>query len=360
MSHTLRHTFAVLALLTLALGGLFWSQAHSAAAQDEIFSGPQVGEPTPGFTIIGSSGPYKDQSVDIIEQFGGGPSAIVFVNRPTRAAARTLRELDKGFSARFDQGLKAMFVLLSADQEQSERYGGQLLRSLNMRSEMGVSVDGLEGPGSYGLLKESMLTILIAKDNVVTANFALISPNETDAPPVMEAIDAMLAPDLSTPEGMRAELERLRKEMAALRGGAPAASPGGFGMDGGMAPGMTPGMDGGMNGGMGRGNAGRGPAAGRAGAGRTPGVEPALGPLPGRAPSDATLNWLLQAILRPGASPEAVQNAERLLGGYLDANPALVEQFLGAEALLLELGLVERNGQAALARLKQRFATQSR
>jgi hypothetical protein len=168
MSHTLRHALTVTALLSLALGGLFWSQAHSAAAQDEIFSGPQVGEPTPGFTIIGSSGPYKDQSVDIIEEFAGGPSAIVFVNRPTRAAARTLRELDKGFAARFDQGLQAMFVLLSADQEQSERYGGQLLRSLNMRSEMGVSVDGLEGPGSYGLLKESMLTILIAKDNVVT------------------------------------------------------------------------------------------------------------------------------------------------------------------------------------------------
>lgn len=359
MSHTLRHALTVTALLALALGSLFWSQAHSAPAQDEIFSGPQVGEPTPGFTIIGSSGPYKDRSVDIIEEFAGEPSAIVFVNRPTRAAARTLRELDKGFAARFDQGLRAMFVLLSADQEQSERYGGQLLRSLNMRSEMGVSVDGLEGPGSYGLLKESMLTILIAKDNVVSANFALISPNETDAPPVMQAIDAMLAPDLSTPEGMRAELERLRQEMAELRGGGAEAAPSGFGMGDGMAGGMAGGMNGGMNGGRGM-ESGRGPAAGRAGMGRGANAEPALGPLPGRAPNDPTLNWLLQAILRPGASPEAVQNAERLLGGYLDANAPLVEQFLGAEALLVELGPVERNAQAALARLKQRFATQSR
>jgi hypothetical protein len=356
MTHTLRQALTVTALLLLALGGLFWSQAHSAATQDEIFSGPQVGEPTPSFTIIGSSGPYKDRSVDIIQEFGGGPVAIVFVNRPTRAAARTLRELDKGFAARFDQGLRAMFVLLSADQEQSERYGGQLLRSLNMSSDMGVSVDGLEGPGSYGLLKESMLTILIAKDNVVAANFALISPNETDAPPVMAAIDAMLAPDLSTPEGMRAELERLRKEMAALRSGPAADGPVGFermaGMEGdrGMAGGR--GMDDGM--------AGRGPGAGRNGGVRGGEAPTALGPLPGRAPNDPSLSWLLQAILRPGASPEVVQNAERLLGGYLDANPALVEEFLGAEALLVELGAVERNAQAALARLKQRFATQSR
>jgi hypothetical protein len=122
---------------------------------------------------------------------------------------------------------------------------------------------------------------------------------------------------------------------------------------------MGDGMAGGMNGGRGM-EGGRGPAAGRAGAGRGANAEPALGPLPGRAPNDPTLNWLLQAILRPGASPEAVQNAERLLGGYLDANAPLVEQFLGAEALLIELGLVERNAQAALARLKQRFATQSR
>lgn len=355
MSHTLRHALTVTALLSLALGGLFWSQAHSAAPQDEIFSGPQVGEPTPGFTIIGSSGPYKDRSVDIIEELGGGPSAIVFVNRPTRAAARTLRELDKGFSARFDQGFQAMFVLLSADQEQSERYGGQLLASLNMRSEMGVSIDGLEGPGSYGLLKESMLTILIAKDNVVRANFALLSPNETDAPPVMQAVDEMLAPDLSTPEGMRAELERLRREMVELRGGGMNAAPSGLGMGGGMAGAMGGGMDGGQ--GM---EAGRGPAAGRTGAGRGGNAATALGPLPGQAPSDPTLNWLFQSILRPSASPEAVQKSERLLGGYLDANPTLVEQFLSAEPLLIELGLVERSSQAALARLKQRFATQSR
>ena len=57
--------------------------------------------------------------------------------------------------------------------------------SLKLRARVGLSPDGAEGPGNFGLNKECMMTIVMAKDNVVTANFALVQPGIADAPKVI-------------------------------------------------------------------------------------------------------------------------------------------------------------------------------
>ena len=49
---------------------------------------------------------------------------------------------------------------------------------------MVISLDGIEGPGNYGLNRKVTLTLLVAKGTKVVANFAIVQPNETDAPKV--------------------------------------------------------------------------------------------------------------------------------------------------------------------------------
>ena len=76
------------------------------------------------------------------------------------------------------------------------------------RSSIGVSVDGNEGPGAYGLNRAVTLTILVAKDNIVTANFALVQPSlPADAPRVLGEVVKLIGgkvptlEELGDPEG---------------------------------------------------------------------------------------------------------------------------------------------------------------
>ena len=55
----------------------------------------------------------------------------------------------------------------------------------------GISTDGVEGPGSYGLNRNVTLTVLIGKEGKVTANFALVQPSlPVDGPQILKAIVA--------------------------------------------------------------------------------------------------------------------------------------------------------------------------
>ena len=67
---------------------------------------------------------------------------------------------------------------------------------------IGISPDGLEGPGVYGLNRKVALTILLGKEDRVTANFALVQPSlAADAPRIGAAIHSLLGkehqPDLA-------------------------------------------------------------------------------------------------------------------------------------------------------------------
>src|SRR5205823_2231531 len=54
---------------------------------------------------------------------------------------------------------------------------------------IGISTDGKEGPGSYGLNRTMTLTILVGKEGKVTANFALVQPSlQADLPKILDEV----------------------------------------------------------------------------------------------------------------------------------------------------------------------------
>ena len=66
---------------------------------------------------------------------------------------------------------------------------------------VGVSPDGSNGPGAYGLNRNAMLTVLLGKDGKVTSNFAMGQPSlQVDGPKIADGLGKLLgvkAPDLT-------------------------------------------------------------------------------------------------------------------------------------------------------------------
>jgi len=189
-----------------------------AIAQDAKFSGPQAGEKTPGFKVFDVG---TRQEVDYVADGKGAPTLLVFIHELTRPGAALMRALDEYGQIKQARGLRTQFVVLVEDRDAAERHIPNVVKSINLRCPIGISLDGKEGPGAYGLNREVMLSILVARENKVTANFAIVSPNETDAPKIKAAVDEILkvrgpAPT-GTVEELREQVMKLQEEVASLR-----------------------------------------------------------------------------------------------------------------------------------------------
>ena len=182
-------------------------------AQEATLSGPQPGEKTPGFKVfdVGSR-----QEADYVADAAGGPVVLVFIHELTRPGGALMRALDDYGRIKEARGLRTRFISLSEDRDGAERRLPVVVKALGLKNPLGISVDGKEGPGSYGLNREVMLTVLVVQGDKVAANYALVSPNETDAPRIKASIDGVLKAAAAEIPGTPEEL-RLREELAAAK-----------------------------------------------------------------------------------------------------------------------------------------------
>lgn len=149
-------------------------------AEDPVFSGPQVGETLVPFQVIVVGGRKAGTQIDPIDQAAGAPTLLVFVHKLTRPGMALARGLTA--YAADQEGVATGIVWLDDDKAAAEAYLNRASKSLNFVAPVGISVDGGEGPGAYGLNRNVELTILVAKENEVTANFALVQPSVTEGP----------------------------------------------------------------------------------------------------------------------------------------------------------------------------------
>jgi hypothetical protein len=154
-----------------------------------ISSGPQVGDKLADFKAEGFSGPDAGKELKFLARSKGEPTLLVFVQKLTRPGFRLLRAIDT-FAASQDR-LKSSIVWVD-EKEKAEEYLKRAKNSLNFQSPVLIALDGKDGPPTYGLNDQAALTILVARDNRVVANFALSDPNETDARKVIAAVKKAL------------------------------------------------------------------------------------------------------------------------------------------------------------------------
>jgi uncharacterized small protein (DUF1192 family) len=271
--------------------------ALALLCQADVFSGPQKGEKLPSFKVLDMTGGTKGKEVDVAPR---GPALVVFIHEATRPAAQVLRALDQAAAAR--PGLASWFVLLAEDMNAAEQRVPAMQGSLKFRTPWGISVDGKEGPGALGLNKAVTLTVLLAKDGVVQGNWAITSPSDVDAPPIVKAIDALVPADrVAELEARVAALEREVAQLKQQTGGGMAARP----------------------------------------------ARPASA---GKAPADAALNGAMRRVIRRDAADADVDAALKEIDERARSSAELKQEAIDGFTLLVDL---KYGGDYAQKRLKE-------
>jgi hypothetical protein len=159
------------------------------ADEEPVFSGPQVGEKLTPFKLNGVFGDAAGMNIDLIAQAEGGPLVIVFVHERTRPAFGLTNTVLRFAASRAKDGLQGAAVFLTGDATETQDWMKRVAGNFPTGVTFGISPDGQEGPGAYGLNRNVGLTVLVGKENKVTANFALVQPSvQADGPKIFKAI----------------------------------------------------------------------------------------------------------------------------------------------------------------------------
>jgi hypothetical protein len=187
-----------------------WFAAASLAADDLVFSGPQPGEKLPALPLTGVYDDAAGRPLDLVGDAAEKPLLLIFVHQVTRPSVGLARALSRYAAGRAGDGLHCGIVWLTADASEAADYLKRARPSLDFKSPVGISPDGIEGPGAYGLNRNVGLTVLVADKGAVTANFALIQPSLTDAPAILAKVVELIGGEPPTIEQLQEPARRGR------------------------------------------------------------------------------------------------------------------------------------------------------
>jgi hypothetical protein len=186
------------------------------AQEKPAVSGPQVGEKLPALPMKGVFDADAGKDLDVVTSAAGKPVVLVFVHVADRPSIGLTRTLLNYTATRAKDGVHGALVWLADDASDAEAALKRMRHGLPKDVPVGIAAGGREGPGSYGLNRNVSLTVLIAKDNKVTANFALVQPSmQADLPRILDALVAVAG-------GKAPKLEDLPEMKAAMAKGRPA------------------------------------------------------------------------------------------------------------------------------------------
>lgn len=205
-------------LVTLASLPSFPTACWAELPEDKIFSGPQPGEKLSSFKSRGLAGDLAGKEFDLVEMAKDKPLFIVFIHERTRPSLGVTRVLMTYAEKRKKDGLTSGVVFLTDDATELETWAKRATAALPANVPLGISTDGAEGPGAYGLNRKVALTVLVGKEGKVTGNFALVQPSvQADVPQVLKSLVAALGggevptlADLGVPQERNADPVNLR------------------------------------------------------------------------------------------------------------------------------------------------------
>ncbi len=139
------------ALTPVSVRALGTVVAWTDEIQQDIFSGPQPGEPLTQFPVTGVLGESAGSNIDFVMNSKDGPLLLVFVHERTRPAFGLTNTLLRFAATRKTEGLTTGVVFLTADPTETETWLKRVSQYFPASASVGISPDGLEGPGAYGL-----------------------------------------------------------------------------------------------------------------------------------------------------------------------------------------------------------------
>lgn len=170
----------------------------SLTADESVFSGPQPGEKLLPFVMTGVLGDDADKKIDVVDEKATNPCVLIFVHERSRPAFGLSNVVMRLVEDRGGEKINGTLIFLTDDPTETADWMNRTSQYFPKQIRKGISVDRKEGPGSYGLNRNVSLTVLVAKDGLVTANFALVQPSiEVDGPKIFQAIADVLGEDVA-------------------------------------------------------------------------------------------------------------------------------------------------------------------
>lgn len=177
-------------------------------ADEPVFSGPQVDEKLTAFKVRGVFDEVAGKELDFVTAAGDKPLVLIFVHDVNRQSISLVRVLSSYTVNRAKDDLHTGIVWLDADATEAENTLKRIKHALTPKAPTGISLDGREGPGAYGLNRNVQVTVLVGKAGKVTANFALVQPSlQADLPKILAEVVKVAGgkvPKLEEIEGMPA------------------------------------------------------------------------------------------------------------------------------------------------------------
>ena len=183
--------------------------------ENRLFSGPQTGEKLPPLKVTGITGEFAGKPLDIIAETGRKP--LVLFLQDTNAvgvkglvgASKLLLTIDAfqkkhsnvNIAEKSDQGFQIGVVFLADNLDTLPEWAHNMIqKEIPNEVLIGISPDGREGPGSYGLNRNVAQTILVTKDEKVLHNFAFTQPMLYTDPHLLGAIAQVMEIEPATLE----------------------------------------------------------------------------------------------------------------------------------------------------------------
>lgn len=155
-----------------------------------IFSGPQLGEKLPPLMAKGINGETKGKMYDVIAK-ADGQLLVLFLQDESGLGLRGLLGISRLLAQTAEQSKQKMHisaVFLGDTPNTVENQASKLVPHIPNGVSLGISQDGREGPGSYGLNRNVAQTVIIAKDGKVLHNFAFTQSMLQPDPYVLGAV----------------------------------------------------------------------------------------------------------------------------------------------------------------------------
>lgn len=173
----MRYLIALVALFGLVVAG-----------RADVPSGPAVGKKLAALPVFAATGPQAGKDVNYVADRGDRLTVYVFIREWDRPAARFLKALDAALHEESAQGL-VVATWLTEDVEKTKAYLPLVQQSLKFEATPLTLFSGdRNGPNDWDLNPNSRVTVVVARGGTARARFGFGSLNETDIPPVRDAI----------------------------------------------------------------------------------------------------------------------------------------------------------------------------
>ena len=183
--------------------------------ENRLFSGPQTGEKLPPLKVTGITGEFAGKPLDIIAETGRKP-LVLFLQDTNAVGVKGLVGVSKllltidafqkkhsnvNIAEKSDQGFQIGVVFLADNLDALPEWAHNMIqKGIPNEVLIGISPDGREGPGSYGLNRNVAQTILVTKDEKVLHNFAFTQPMLYTDPHLLGAIAQVMEIEPATLE----------------------------------------------------------------------------------------------------------------------------------------------------------------